>query len=68
MRGVTETVQNQVKEQEGGFLGMLLGTVGASLLRNLLTGQGVNRAGKGKGINRAGERIVRAGYGNKMDF
>ena len=68
MRGVTETVQNQVKEQKGGFLGMLLGTVGASLLRNLLTGQGVNRAGKGKGINRAGDRIVRAGYGNKMDF
>ena len=47
---------------------MLLGTLGASLLVNLLTGRGVNRAGKGKGINRAGEGIVRAGYGNKMDF
>ena len=47
---------------------MLLGTLGASLLRNLLTGRGVTRARKGKGINRAGEGIVRAGYGNKMDF
>ena len=56
---------------------MLLGTLGASLLGNLLTGKGaiatsqgrgIYRAGKGKGINRAGEGIVRAGYGNKMDF
>ena len=47
---------------------MLLGTLGASLLRNLLTGRGINRAGKGKGINRAGEGILRAGSGNKMDF
>ena len=43
---------------------MLLGTLGASLLGNLLTGRGVNRAGQGKGINKAGEGIVRAGYGN----
>ena len=48
---------------------MLLGTLGASLWGNLLTGKGIYRAGKGKGVNRAGERIVRAGYGNnKMDF
>ena len=50
---------------------MLLGTLGASLLGNLLTGEGIYRAGKdkGKGINIAGEGIVRAGYGNnKMDF
>ena len=50
---------------------MLLGTLGASLLGNLLTGKGINK--KGKGINRAGEEIVSAGYGspldnNKMDF
>ena len=69
LKGVTETVQNEVKEQKGGFISMLLGTLGASLLGNILTGQGINRAGKGKGINRAGEGIVRAGYGNnKMDF
>ena len=57
---------------------MLLGTLGARLLRNLLTGQGVigkspgrvvNRAGKVRGINRAGEGGLRAGYGNnKTDF
>ena len=68
LKGVTETVQNEVKEQ-GGFLSMLLGTLGASLLGNLLTGKGIYRAGKGKGINRAGEGVLRAGYGNnKMDF
>ena len=48
---------------------MFLGTLGASLLGNLLTGKGIHRAGKGKGISRAGEGIVRAGYGNdKIDF
>ena len=71
VEGVTETVQNEVKEQNGRFLGMLLGTLGASLLGNLWTGKGIYRAGKGKGINRADEGIVRAGYDNhssKMDF
>ena len=48
---------------------MLLGTLGASLLGNILTSRGINKAGKGQGINREGEGIVRAGYGNnKMDF
>ena len=47
---------------------MLLGTLAASLLGNLLTGKWINRAGKGKGIHRAGEKIVRAGEGNNMDF
>ena len=47
---------------------MVLGTLGASLLGNILTGQGINRAEKGKGINTAGERIVEAGYGSKMNF
>ena len=59
---------------------MLLGTLGASLWRDILTGRGVNRAGKDKGTNRAGEGafatrqgrgIVRAGYGirsSKMNF
>ena len=68
LKEVTESVQNEVKEQEGGFLSLLLGTLGASLLRNLLTGKGIHRAGKGQGIHRAGEEIVRAGEGNKMDF
>ena len=45
LKGVTETVQNKVKEQKRGFLCMLLGTLGASLLGNLLTGKGIYRAG-----------------------
>ena len=68
LKGVTEIVQNDVKEQKGGFLSTLSGTLGASLLGNLLTGKVIYRAGKGKGINREGKGIVRAGYGNKMDF
>ena len=48
LEGVTETVQNEVKEQKGGFLNMLLGTLGASLLRNVLIGRGMNGAGKGR--------------------
>ena len=47
---------------------MLLGTLGASLLGNILTGKGIHRTGKGKGMQRAGEEIVRAGEGNKLDF
>ena len=39
LKGVTESVQNEGKEQKGGFLSMLLGKVGASLLGNLLTGK-----------------------------
>ena len=51
LKRVTETVQNQRKEQKGRFLSMLLGTLGASLLGNILAGKRINRAGKG--INRA---------------
>ena len=74
LKGVTESVQNEVKEQKGGFLSLLLGTLGASLLGNLLTGKGAFHAGKGvnkkgKGIHSAGEGIARAGEGSKsMDF
>ena len=68
LKRVAETVQNGLKEQKGGFLSMLLSTLGASLLWNLLTGKGINRVGKVEGINRAGEGVLRAGYENKMDF
>ena len=40
IKGVTKTIKNETKEQKGGFLSMLLGTLGASLLENLLTGKG----------------------------
>ena len=67
LEGVTEWVQNQVKEQKGRFLSMLLGALSASLLGNLLAG---------KEIHRADEGVVRAGKGrpsssalqNNMDF
>ena len=49
----------------GGFLSMLLGILGASLLENILAGKGVIVKRQGQGINRAGEGIVRAGYRNK---
>ena len=39
LKGVTESVQNKVKQQKSGFLSMLLGTLGASLFGNLLTGK-----------------------------
>ena len=74
LKGVSETVQNEAKEQKGRFLRMILGTLGASLLGNILAGkgaiasrqgQGINRTAKVPGINRAGEGIVRAGYRNK---
>ena len=61
LKGVIESVQNDVKKQKGGFLSMLFGTLGAFLLRNFLTGKGINK--KGKGINRTGEEVIRAGEG-----
>ena len=45
LKGVTKTIKNQAKEQKRGFLSMLLATLGASLLRDLLTGKGIVRAG-----------------------
>ena len=60
LKGVSKTIKNQIKEQRGRFLSMLLGTLGASLLGNLLTGKGIMRAGEGKG-----KGIVRAGEGSK---
>ena len=51
LKGVTESVQNEVKERIGGFLSMLLGTLGANLLGNLLAGKGINRAGEGHSID-----------------
>ena len=64
MKGVTKTIENETKEQKGGFLSMLLGTLGVSLLGNLLTGKGI----KADFENKKGKGILRAGYGNNMDF
>ena len=65
LKGVTKTIKNKTKEQKGGFLSMLLGTLGASLLGNLLAGKGIVRAGSG---NKKGKGIVRAGTGKQWDF
>ena len=56
LKGVSKTIENETKEQKGGFLSMLLDTLGTSLLGNLLSG--------GKGIMRAGDGIVRAREGS----
>ena len=74
LKGVTETVQNEVKKQKVGFLSALLGTLSARLLVDLSIGNI-----RGKGVLRAGEGDLRAGYGrplssasqnnnSKMDF
>ena len=55
LKGVSKTIENEIKEQRGGFLSMLLGTLGVSLLGNLLTEKDIIRVGEGKGIVRAGE-------------
>ena len=56
LKGVTETIKSGTKEQKGGFLSILLGTLGASLLENLLSGKETVVAGEG---------IVRAGEGTR---
>ena len=61
LKGVTNTNKNETKEQKGGFLSMLLGTLRASLLGNLLSGKGIVRSGS---KNNKGKVIVRADFGN----
>ena len=60
LKGVTKIIKNEIKEQKGGFLSMLLGTLGASFLGDLLT-----KKLSGKGTERAGEGFLRAGEGIK---
>ena len=62
--GVSETIKNKAKEQKVGFLIMLLGTLDASLLVNMLANKGIIRAGYGS----KGKGIIRAGYGSKKLF
>ena len=65
LEGVTRTTKNETKEQKRGFLSMLLGTLGTSLLGSLLTGKRIVRAGSGY---KKGKGTVRAGSGKKWDF
>ena len=55
LKGISETIKDEAKEQRGGFLAMLLGSLGASLLGDMLFK-------KGKGVIRAEEGTIRAGY------
>ena len=57
IKRVSETIQNEGKEQKGGFLSMLLSTLGASSLGNTLAG---------KGMRRVGEEFLRVGYGSSI--
>ena len=57
LKGVSETIQNEAKEQKGRFLNMLLGLLGLSLLGNILAGKGINRAEKG---------FIKAAYGSSV--
>ena len=71
LKGDTNTIKNETKEQEGRFLSMLLGTLGASMLGNILAGKGIVRAGSGcRSLNsyKKEKGIVRAGYGKEWDF
>ena len=58
LKGVAETVQNEVKAQKGGLLSMLLGTLGASLLGNIVTGKGVKTTSQRQEINIAGDGVI----------
>ena len=65
LKGVTKTIKNETKERKGGFLSKLLGTLGVSLLGNLLAWKEIVRAGS---ENKKGKGIVRAGAGKESDF
>ena len=65
LKGVFKTIKNETKKQKPGFLRMLLGTLGASLLENMLAGKGILRAGSTK---KKGKGVVKAGYGQERDF
>ena len=65
LKGVSKTIKNETKKQKGRFLSLLLSTLGASSLGNLLAGKVIVRAGSG---NKKRKGIVRAGTGKKMGF
>ena len=73
LKGVTKTIKNKTNEQKGEFLSMLLGSLRASLLRNMLVGKGIVRAGSGnrwlwKKFSKLYELLVIFFYENSFDF
>ena len=68
---VTKTIENETKEQKGGFLSMLLATLGTSLLGKILPGKRIGRAGSGRrylNSYKKGKGIVRVGCGKEWNF
>ena len=60
IKRISETIQNEAKQPKGGIFSMLLGTLGASLLGNLLTSKGTLRVGEG--TIRTGQATIREGH------
>ena len=67
LKGVSETIQNEVKEQKEGFLEMLLGILVATSLGNMVTGKGIIGTGNGSKDRQSkkGKGIRRVGHGSK---
>ena len=65
LKGATETIKNETKEQKGGFLGTVVGTLVSILIGNLLSGKGIVRTSS---RNKKGKEIVRSGYEKEWDF
>ena len=61
VKGITKTIKNEANKQKGGFLSMLLGTLGASLSGNILAHKGAIVMRQGRGTIRAGKSTIRAG-------
>ena len=68
LKGFNKTIQNEAKEQKEGFPSMLLGTLVASLQRNILAGRGINRYRARQGVIRADYGIKWQDHKTKMDF
>ena len=66
LKRVSETIQNEAKEQKAGFLSMLLGTLGESLLGIILADKGTIAKNQGGRMNKAGEGFIRAGCGSSI--
>ena len=62
IKGVSKTIKNEAKEPKGGFVSKLLGTLGASLFWNLLTGKGMKAKMTRKRVMRAGKGAIRADH------
>ena len=65
LKGDSETIQNEAKEQKVGLLGVLIRTLGANLLGNILAGKEINRSGY---VNKKRKGLIKAGYGSKFYF